>query len=200
MTVVPSGRPEPLPPPAPGTRGLLPNLLNIALFYGAWFGCAFGLAWGQPLLGPLSALVVLAIHLTLRQDRRAELLTILAVVVVGPFIDVSLVLLDAVRFAEPLVLGFFAPPTLLALWVVFATTFDASLGWMATRPLLAAGFAAVGGPLAYITGERLGALQLDPDLASWLVPTACLWALGFPALLRFAAWVRRAGAGSPTAD
>ncbi len=72
----------------------------------------------------------------------------------------------------------FAPLWVLALWVLLGTTLDVSLRWLRGRWWLAALLGAVTGPLAYLGGARLGALQL-------LRPTEaiCAQAIGFGLLL-----------------
>jgi hypothetical protein len=44
------------------------------------------------------------------------------------------------------------------MWAQFATTFRFSLRTMITRPIPAALFGAAGGPIAFLAGERLGAV------------------------------------------
>ena len=73
--------------------------------------------------------------------------------------------------------GSHLPATIFALWLAFAATFSLSLGWLASRPLLAAAFALVGSPVSYLGAERLGAVAVaDGTLPlaaiggiSWLV-------------------------------
>lgn len=74
------------------------------------------------------------------------------------------------------------PPWLLSLWPVFACAMmrGHSLEWLQTRLPLAAVIGAVVGPLSYVGGGRLGALELD----GWrsLVTIAGCWAVAMPAL------------------
>ena len=177
-------------PDAPRTPPVWVNLLNVAGFYAGWFACVLGLAWGWPLLGPLAAVAIVGLHLALRSDRRAEAVAIVWVVAFGPWIDASLAHLGVASFREPLLLGVLAPPSLFALWAIFATTFDASLGWLGQRPLLAAAFGGVGIVPTYYAAERMGAVDLDPVAWAWIVPTALLWGLGVPLLFRLATWAR----------
>jgi hypothetical protein len=65
-----------------------------------------------------------------------------------------------------------------------------------TRPLRAALFGAAGGPLAFLAGERLGAVTLLPPLAYGLLRLSISWAV---ALVIFSAVVRR-GAPERGAD
>ena len=79
-----------------------------------------------------------------------------------------------------------ATPWMVALWPNFATTFHTSLSWLAGRYALAAGLGAVGGPLSYYAGARLGALTLpDAPLKSLLI-IGLVWAAVLPLLLKAA--------------
>ena len=53
------------------------------------------------------------------------------------------------------------PLWLMALWMSFATTVRHSLRWLNGRPILQASLGLIGGPLAYLTGESLGAITVN---------------------------------------
>ncbi len=56
------------------------------------------------------------------------------------------------------------------------------------RPVLAAIFGAIGGPLSYMAGERLGAIALgDPRWRSLLV-LSISWAVAMPLLMALSQW------------
>jgi hypothetical protein len=72
---------------------------------------------------------------------------------------------------------------MLALWVNFALAIDA-LAWLGRRPVLAAMLAgAVGGPLSYLAGARLGAVTLGPSEPVALAAVAVVWMVAMPLLL-----------------
>jgi len=165
-------------------------IVNFVLFYAGWFACVLGLAWGWGWMGPLSAAVIVAVHLALRRSRRSEALAIAVVALLGPWVEGALALLGVARFGNPLDSFWVAMPSLVGLWAVFATTFDASLGWLTPRPLLAVVFAAIGVPLTYYGAGELGAVTLDENPWRWLVPVVLLWVVAFPGFLRLSAWIR----------
>jgi Protein of unknown function (DUF2878) len=76
------------------------------------------------------------------------------------------------------------------MWGQFATTFRFSLRGVMRRPLFAGLFGATGGPIAFLAGERLGAVILLPPLAHGLLQLSVSWAI---ALLAFSAIVGRLG-------
>lgn len=80
---------------------------------------------------------------------------------------------------------FLAPWWILALWALFATTLNVSLGWLRSRLLLAGVLGGVAGPFAYWAGERLGALSLREPVAA-LGALTLGWAAILPALLALA--------------
>jgi tetrahydromethanopterin S-methyltransferase subunit D len=63
------------------------------------------------------------------------------------------------------------------------------MGWLRGRYLAGAIFGAVGGPLAYLSGAKLGAASLPST--DGLVILGITWAAAFPALLTVAEFVRR---------
>ena len=63
-----------------------------------------------------------------------------------------------------------------------------SLRSVVTRPVLAVLFGAAGGPIAFLAGERLGAVTLLPPLAQSLLRLSMSWAI---ALVVFSAVVLR---------
>jgi hypothetical protein len=68
------------------------------------------------------------------------------------------------------------------MWMLFATTLNVSLRWLRRYPLAAIALGAIGGPLAYWAGARLGAMEFAAPVAA----TAALafgWALLTPLLV-----------------
>jgi hypothetical protein len=95
--------------------------------------------------------------------------------VLGFLVDTTLALAGQVRFAEHWPASV-APYWMLSLWIAFATTLNHSLGWLTRRPVAAALAGAAGGPLAYLAGEKLGALELSHPSVS-LPVIGLLWLL-----------------------
>ncbi len=148
------------------------TLYNFAAYQVAWFAVLLGAAHGIAWAGAGFALLVTLVHLALRRDPRELRLMGLAAVI-GVLIDSTLALSGQVRFASAWP-GDFAPYWMLSLWIVFATTLNHSLCWLMVRPLAAGIGGAIGGPLAYLAGERLGALDIVAP-ATALPLIAVLW-------------------------
>jgi hypothetical protein len=106
---------------------------------------------------------------------------VLVVTSIGLFWDSLVVSLGLVRYTTGNFADGVAPVWIIAMWALFATSLNLSMGWLKGRPWLAALFGAVGGPLAYLAGERLGGVQM-PDPVMALGAQAIGWAAILPLL------------------
>jgi hypothetical protein len=158
-----------------------PRLINFAAFQLGWFACVLGAAWGRPWLGTAIALALVGWHLSRAAHPRAELALVLAAAGIGALWDSLLPTFGWIEYPNGTLIAATAPHWMVALWMLFATTLNASLAWLKGQLWLAAGFGAVGGPLGYLAGERLGALALVERTAA-LVVLAIGWALLAPLL------------------
>lgn len=163
----------------------MPLLINFAAFQIGWFSSVIGAARQMPWLGPLVLLIVLAIHL--RQARRphAELTLVVACGIVGVFFDSLLVVSGWVTYPSGQFSDVLAPYWIVTMWMLFGTTLNLSMGWLKGRPWLAAAFGAVGGPVSYIAGQKLGGIVFA-DYYAALIALAVGWAVFMPLLLSVA--------------
>ncbi len=163
----------------------MPIVANIVAFQFGWLACVLGAAWGLPWLGASLAAVIVAWHLTRATQPMREATLVLAAAGIGALWDSLLLALGWVEFPNGMLLAGTAPYWMVALWMLFATTLNVSLSWLKRRLLIAALFGAVGGPLAYYGGAKLGAMVfVEPATA--LVALAVGWALLTPLLLQLA--------------
>jgi len=164
------------------------QLANFLLFQVAWFVAVDAAARGALWTGLAAMAVVVAVHLAWVSDRARELRFLLLAGLFGTLADTALAGIGATaypssRAAWPVAL---VPPWISALWIGFATLPRFSLAWLVRRPWLAAILGAVGGPLSYLAGARLGAVSVSPEpLLTW-VALAAEYALATPLLLRLA--------------
>ena len=175
----------------------MPLLINFAAFQVGWFSSVLGAANQMPWLGPLALLLVLAIHLRISSRPTAELLLVLSCGLVGLFFDSLLVAFGWVAYPSGQFSAYLAPYWIVTMWMLFGTTLNISMGWLKGRPLLAAVFGAVGGPLSYIAGQKLGGIVLV-DYAVAVTMLAIGWAVFMPLLLVIADKLN-AGAGRAVA-
>ncbi len=157
-------------------------LVNIAAFKIGWLSSVIGGAQQMPWLGPLVALLVLAIHFYVAHRPARELALIVCAAALGAIFDSFLLSAGWVQYSSGLFSDFVAPYWIITMWMLFATTLNVSLRWMRERPLLASAFGFFGGPLAYIAGQKLGGITLVNETAA-LAALAIGWAVMMPALL-----------------
>jgi hypothetical protein len=157
-------------------------IANFLLFQIGWLACVLSAAWEQPLYGALCAFAIVVWHISRAHDRGGEFRLVLLVTVIGLLWDSLLVWQGLLVFSSGMLLPFLAPYWIILMWSMFATTLNVSLRWLRTRYLWAAVFGALGGPLAYYAGQRLGAVEFSSVTLS-LAALAAGWALIMPAIL-----------------
>ena len=158
---------------------------NFLAFQIGWFACVLGGAHGLPWVGTGIALVIVAWHLTRAARPKQELLLVLSAAAIGALFDTLLVWLGWFTYSSGTLIAGTAPHWMVALWMLFATTLNLSLAWLKRRLFVAALFGAIGGPLAYLGGEKLGALNFASPTAG-LIALAIGWALLTPLLAMIA--------------
>lgn len=168
------------------------KLCNLLLYQLGWFSCVLGAAWGHPLGGAGLALLPLLIHLWLVEDRRREVRLLLVAALGGVMFDGGQQELGLLHF-KPDALGLTLPLWVPLIWAQFATLFRFSLAWLSGRYLLGALLGALGGPLAYAAGVRLGAAGFGVSPPLSLLALGVVWALVVPLF----AWLSSRGGPSP---
>lgn len=165
------------------------NISNAILFQVAWFAAVLGAGKGMPWLGTAVLLPVLAINLYLIDKPRSELLLIISAAILGFIFDTALVAAGIFTPVQYLLPPPFSPVWMIGLWMNFAAALNVSLGWLKGKYLLASLFGAVGGPLAYYSGGKLGATVTLPDTQGIIV-LAAGWGVITPLLYWLAAYFR----------
>ena len=175
------------------------NAINLIAFQAGWFACIFSAAKGMPWIAAGASVAVVLLHLARARDARAELKLALATALIGAIFENALALAAWTGFDGGQLAPRTAPVWMVAQWMMFATTLNLSLAWMKPRLALAAALGAIGAPLSYMAGERLGAIQiLDRDAA--LIALAIGWALLAPLLLVLARRWNGCGEGADSAS
>ena len=161
------------------------RLLNFAMFYLGWFACVMGAGRGQLWLGPSVVAAVVLLHLYMASRPVQEAKLILTIGVFGFAVDTLQASAGLYAFSGTSPAPWLCPLWMMALWMVFATTLNASMAWLAGRYRLAAAFGALCGPVSYVAGARLGAIELPVHASASLVGIAIVWACVMPSLLGF---------------
>jgi hypothetical protein len=172
------------------------SLASFVAFQAFWLVAVGGAARGLPWVGLLALPVLLAVHARLvpAPERGRELAFVVAVGVLGAALDSALKGLAITRYpsSEGVWTVPVVPPFIAALWAGFATLPRFSLRWLADRPALAALLGAVGGPLSFAAGARMGAVGVGPTPALTWGVLALEYALATPLLLWLAPGVQPA--------
>ena len=157
-------------------------ILNVATAQIGWFGSVVGGAQQMPWIGPLVALVALTIHFYFARRPAQELLLIMSCAAIGAAFDSMLVAAGWVQYYSGQFSEVMAPYWIISMWILFATTLNVSMRWLRGRWRLAAIFGMVGGPLAYLGGQKLGGIELVNEVAA-LAALGIGWAVMMPILL-----------------
>ena len=181
-----------LPAAAPATARVI---ANFAAFQIGWFACVLGAAHDLPWAGTAVAAAIVAAHIGTAARPLQELKLVVIALLIGTVWDSALIALGWLDFKSGFLVHGMAPHWILALWALFATTLNFSLGWLKARLPAAVVLGAVAGPLAYWGGASLGAVSLVEPLPAAAALSAG-WALFTPLLVLLA----RRHDGMRTAD
>jgi hypothetical protein len=159
------------------------SIAYFVAFQCGWFACVLGAAHERAWLGAALVALLALVHL-LRSAHAAPELALLAITgAIGTLWDTMLIQVGLIKYSSGFVLHGLAPYWIIALWILFATTLNVMLRWLRGRALIAAALGALGGPLSFWSGARLGALSL-PHFWPAMAALAAGWAVITPLLVR----------------
>ena len=159
-------------------------LINFSLYQIGWFAIVLGAAHDRAWSGMALALSLLVIHLTLVRGWQRQLTLVLASGTVGFLFDSLQLWFGVFRFpGGGMLCDWLAPPWDAVLWMQFATILPFCLRWLSGRYWLCSAMGFVGGPIAFYTGEKFGAIVfLDPRMFHFAV-LGLVWGVAFPLLV-----------------
>jgi hypothetical membrane protein len=157
-------------------------LINFIVFQLGWLAVVLGGTSSWHWAGTVLVIGIVAYHLSRASQPRQEVLLISAALIIGAVWDSLLVWGGLLTYKYGVFHSDLAPHWILAMWALFATTLNVSLRWLKGRWLLATVFGAVGGPLAYYAGYRLGAVGMVGQRDA-LIALSIGWAVITPALI-----------------
>lgn len=160
-------------------------LINILVYQLAWFACILGGANDMPLLGVAIVALAVAYHLYRADEARSELILIGYAALIGGIWDSLLVSAGWLVYPSGTLIEGMAPYWIVALWIVFATTLNVSLRWFKQHLIVSALFGAVGGPLAFYAGARLGGVTFT-DTTVALTALGLGWTALMPSMMLLA--------------
>jgi hypothetical protein len=184
---------EPVAKPAPLAPGVAVVVLHTVVWQAGWFAAVLGAARGHDWAGPAALVPLVALHAWVHRHLPAYDLRPLGIAaMLGFAVDALLGQTGVISMARGDG-GWTGWPTpwMLSLWVALASGLSFGLRWMQGRWLIAVAFGAVGGALAYVGGERLGALRLPLGLVPGALIVAVAWGIAMPVLMYLLTVTRR---------
>jgi hypothetical protein len=157
-------------------------LANYLLFQLGWFACVStgGTAWHWA--GTLAVTGIVLFHIKSAISPRQELLLVCCAVAIGLCWESLLVALGLLEYKHGTIATFLAPHWIIAIWALFATTVNLSMSWLKSKLLMSSLLGAIGGPLSFYAGHKLGAVQI-PNFTLAMIALACGWAILMPSLM-----------------
>lgn len=160
------------------------KLITFIMFQCVWFAAILGAGAGYIWLGPLAAVIffiVFMVYISEHPMHDAEFAGVS--ILIGTVMDTLTARVGAFTYPQPTWQTFLAAPFMLALWPAFSLMMVRCIKWIRKRYILGAVFGAVGGPLSYWSGAKLGAVELHPDAFRGLGLVAAEWAVSTVFLL-----------------
>jgi len=145
------------------------SFINFVLMQIGWFAAILGAAHQQAWIGSAAAVAIVMQHCFRAEQPMTELKLIAIAIAVGFVLDSGLAIAGLIEFTSGVIVPGLTAHWMLGLWVVFATALTSTLQWLIKRPLWAMLFGAIGGPLAYLSGAKLGAIQITSELTYGLI-------------------------------
>ena len=171
--------PDSAAPVAP-TRTI--QLLNFVVFQAAWFAAVLGAAHHIPLWGTACVIAAMAWHIGVSARPAEEAKLIGIVCLIGFVVETASALQGHIAYPSGQPDPRLAPYWMVALWGLLAIALNVTMRWLKPRLWLAALFGAVGGPMSFVGGVKLGGAAFVHETAA-LATMAGAWALLMPALV-----------------
>ena len=183
MTMAAAPRAPAAPPrvaPAAPTRGI--QVANFVVFQTAWVAAVLGAAHDVPLWGTAAVAAAIGWHLAVSARPAQEARLVALACVLGFVVETAAVWQGHVSYPSGQPFATLAPYWMVALWGLLAIALNVTMRWLKPRLWLAALFGAVGGPMSFVGGVKLGGAAFVHETAA-LATMACVWALLMPALV-----------------
>jgi hypothetical protein len=155
------------------------NIINFLLFQAGWFACILFAAQDKAWYGITTILFIVLIHVAISRPKLDEFKLYLYTILIGLFFDSLMRGFELISYKDTISPFPIAPVWILSMWLLFSITIKHSLSWLNSYKIGQVTLGLIGGPLAYIAGEKLGAVSLHETSVFFL---ALGWAVITPAL------------------
>ncbi|MGB5834052.1 MAG: DUF2878 domain-containing protein [Thiohalocapsa sp.] len=159
-----------------------PILTNFVIFQVCWFACVLSGAASMPFIGIAVVAAAVTFHLSRAVRPLPEAVLLVSAGLMGALWDGQLAGYGWLIYPSGEFAHWIAPSWIIAMWVSLGTTLNVSLRWLRGRPSVAVLFGAIGGPLAFYAGERLGGVEFSDPLVAFAALSVG-WAIITPLLV-----------------
>jgi len=157
------------------------KLINFILFQSIWFILILAAAH-ESFYGLVIGFLLILVQYWHGKLMVPDLKLILTSTIIGFAHDTSLNYFKFIQYNIDFN-AYYSPVWIIGLWISFALTINHSLAWLGNKKLLQMIFGLIGGPLAYIAGEKLGAIYMINTMTLYVL--ALSWACITPLLFQF---------------
>lgn len=157
------------------------KLINFILFQSIWFILILAAAH-ESFYGLVIGFLLILVQYWHGKLMVPDFKLILASIIIGFAHDTSLNYFKFIQYNIDFN-TYYSPFWIIGLWISFALTINHSLAWLGNKKLLQMIFGLIGGPLAYIAGEKLGAINMINTMTLYVL--ALSWACITPLLFQF---------------
>ncbi len=157
------------------------KLINFILFQSIWFILILAAAH-ESFYGLVIGFLLILVQYWHGKLMVPDLKLILTSTIIGFAHDTSLNYFKFIQYNIDFN-TYYSPVWIIGLWISFALTINHSLAWLGNKKLLQMIFGLIGGPLAYIAGEKLGAINMINTMTLYVL--ALSWACITPLLFQF---------------
>jgi hypothetical protein len=162
------------------------SIANLAVFKAAWTAVVVSAAAGVPAFGAVAVAVAVGIHLLSSDNVAAEARLLLVAALLGLAWESWLVQAGLLQYASGTWIPGLAPYWIVAMWVLFATVLNTGMRWLRRSKAVAAIAGGIGGPLGFVAGASVGAVELVSPVLT-LICIGIGWAALLPLLVQIAA-------------
>ena len=146
-----------------------------------WILCAFSTKWQQPYLGPIVTFFFILIHLIIVKFNVRDIKIISLAILIGLIIDSLFFQLNLIDYQGGILANFkIAPLWILSMWGGFVVTLLYTLNSIKNHYIISGLIGAIGGPLSYNAGVKIGSIIINGSLAYIIL--AIIWGLIVPFL------------------
>ena len=165
------------------------NVINFIAFQLIWLIAVVG-ASHQIQWPCLIAVILFCIwQLSPKRRHQTDIGLIIFALIIGTMLDSLWQGLNLIQFE--LQMAMLPPLWILLLWITLALSINHSLSWLNKSPWFPLLFGAIGAPLSYYAGHRIGAVDFPSGFVSFCIAISLSWSIVMCIFVNFEQIVRK---------